>query len=418
MTDLVFAAARGRVLTAEEHPREWPWYPPAAVDLVTALTARGRVFDYGHGPEIAQLESAFAAAHGRRFAVASNSGTSALLQAFHGLDLQPGDEVVVPTFTFLASASPLLLLGAVPVLADAGDAAGNVTADSIAAVLTERTAAIAVTHLFGEPVDLAPIAALARRAGLALIEDCSHAHGARHVDGRSVGTTGDVAIYSVGALKTVSGGMGGMLLTDNEDVHDNAVLLGSFKQRARATIRRPEVRALADVGLGGNLRMTPAAAVLAASHFADLDRIVAVKQRNAARLEAALTAFSGVRAVPTAPGADRGGRYGVHVELDAALDRADVLDRLTARGLLVSAPQTRLLHRSSLFRGVRPPRELFDEAVWRRAFAHRHDDFPQASTLHDSWIALPATRLHGEAESMIEDYTEIWGRAWSEMGLR
>ncbi|MCU1640721.1 MAG: hypothetical protein JWN03_996 [Nocardia sp.] len=404
-------------LRPEDHPREWPWYSPETVDRIAELTARGRVFDYGHGPEIAELESAFATAHGRRFAVAANSGTSALFEAFHGLNLQPGDEVVVPTFTFLASASPLLLLGAVPVLADAGDAAGNVTADTLAAALTRRTAAIVVTHLFGEPVDIGPIVALARREGLALVEDCSHAHGAHYADGRPVGTAGDVAVYSIGAHKTVTGGLGGVLLTDDEDIHDNAVLLGSFKQRSRLTIARPEVRALADIGLGGNLRISPPAALLAAAHLAELEEIVAVKQRNASRLESVLTGFAGVRAVPTAPQADRGGRYGVHVELDPAVSRADALARLTARGLLVSPPQTQLLHRSSLFQGVRPPRQLYSEHVWRRAFAYRHHDFPVASGLHDRWVALPATRLHGDADRMIDDYAEIWGQVWAEMGL-
>lgn len=400
--------------------REWPWYDDATVAEASRLVRDGRVFDYGHGPELAELEAAFAERHGRTYALALNSGTSALFAAFFGLNLQRGDEVIVPTFTFLASASPLLVLGAVPILADSGDATGNATAQTIAPLMTARTRAIVITHLFGEPVDIEPVQELARRHGVAVIEDCSHAHGACSVTGRQVGTCGDVAVYSIGGLKPVSGGLGGVLLTDNEDVYDTACLLSSFKQRSSLTIRRAEVARLADVGLGGNLRISPVAAVLAKSHLDRLPGIVATKQRNARVLEDALSELRGVRHVATAPGADRGGRYGVHVAYaqDATgVPRSALLERLVARGLRVKPPRTQLLHRSSLFQGHRPPRDMYDDDVWRRAFSYSHNDFPVASSLHDSWIELPGTRLHGDADDLIDVYVRVWTETWAEFGL-
>src|SRR5690348_4949657 len=154
--------------TQVEHPPEWPVYTKEAVARASALLEAGRTFDYGRGEEIAALEDAFATTFGRH-ALAVNSGTTALLAAYHTLGLGPGDEVVVPSFTFYSTATPLLLLRARPVLCDAGDSTGNVTAATIAAVLTERTKAVVVTHLFGWPCDMDEIVALCRRHGVALI---------------------------------------------------------------------------------------------------------------------------------------------------------------------------------------------------------------------------------------------------------
>lgn len=387
---------------------EWPWYEPATVRRAQDLVARGRVFDYARGPEIAELEDHAAAAHGRQFCLAVNSGSSALLAAFVGLGIGPGEEVLIPTFTFLTCASPLLLLGAVPVLVDSGDPTGNVTVDSLRPHLTERTRAIVVTHLFGEPCDLDEIGAWARQHDLAVIEDCSHAHGARLADGRGVGTQADIAVYSIGGVKAVSGGLGGLLLTDDETVYDLGCLLSSFKQRSRASIRRPEVAALADVGLGGNLRISPIAAVLALSHLTALDELVARKQANAARLERAVCVIPGLRPVPTAEGTNRGGRYGVHLRYDAADERCrdGLLEAMTELGAPLTAPKTRLLHRSSMFAGQRPPRSPYPEALWQRYFSFDPDAFPVASALHDSWIALPATLLHGDVDRLVEAYAE------------
>lgn len=397
------------------HGPEWPWYSQDAVRRAQELVAKGRVFDYAHGPEIAGLEAHAARSHGRGYCLAVNSGSSALLAAFVALGLGPGDEVIMPTFTFATCASPLLLLGAAPVLADAGTDTGNVTVESLSPHVTPRTRAVLVTHLFGEPCDLGTIVPWAARHGLATIEDCSHAHGSRHTDGTGVGTKADIAVYSIGGVKTVSGGLGGLLLTDDETTYDLGCLLTSFKQRSRATVRRPELAALADVGLGGNMRISPIAAVLATSHLEDLDAIVRTKQRNARRLENALTGLPGLTVAAGTPGADPGGRYGVHLRYDAArtgMSRDHVALELQRLGAKITEPKTRLLHRSSLFAGARPPRSPYPEELWRRHFTFARDDFPVASRLHDSLLALPATYLYGPGGDLADGYRAIAERVW------
>ncbi|GAA3414339.1 hypothetical protein GCM10018952_34490 [Streptosporangium vulgare] len=225
------------------HPLEWPVYDEGVAARVAELVTLGRTFDYDYGPELAELERSFAERHGRAHALALTSGTAGLLAAYFALGIGPGDEVIVPDLTFFSTASPLFLLGAVPVLCDAGDATGNVAAADVEALVTPRTVAIVVTHLWGHSCDMDALRAVADRRGLALVEDCSHAHGSTF-RGRPVGSMGDISIFSVGGRKLVSGGMGGMLLTDSEDVFARACLLTNFRHPHRPHHRRRPLQAV------------------------------------------------------------------------------------------------------------------------------------------------------------------------------
>jgi perosamine synthetase len=315
----------------------------------------------------------------------------------------------VPTFTFYATATPLLLLRAEPVLCDAGDRYGNVTADSIAAVLTERTRAVVVTHLFGWPCDLDPIVELCRRHGLALIEDCSHAHGSTY-RGRRVGTFGDLAAFSIGGQKMVSGGLGGMLLSRRREHHEIACLLANFRPRTRHTVHDPHLRNLVETGLGGNFRISPVAAVLALSHLAELDRMAEVRDRNARRLLAGLTGLPGIRGDATPAPTDRrnGGWYGVNAAVDPEVDLDAVIARMQRCDLRVRRPATIPLHRSALFRSAAPPTwSTGDRGRWLDRF--RDATHPVADDLYQRWLAYPATFLHDEMGLIVDAYVERSG---------
>jgi dTDP-4-amino-4,6-dideoxygalactose transaminase len=395
-------------MTAEpiHHPPEWPVYSEGAVEAVTRLARAGRSFDYSRGPELEGLEQSIAELTGRPYCLAVNSGTSALYAAYFALGLGPGDEVLVPSLTFLATVTPLLLLGVIPVLCDSGDANGNVTAATLEARITPRTRAICVTHLWGHPVDMDPVQRLASRHGLALVEDCSHAHGSRY-SGRPVGSFGTVAVLSVGGVKTVSGGMGGALVTGDRRVYELACLLTSFRQRSRTSVRTPDLQPYVETGLGGNLRISPLACVLARSHLDDLDRLIAVKAGNIARLYAGIDGCPGLTPLATAPGCDPGGRYGVHLALSGPLEgrRDELVSALQAAGLKVVAPTTRPLHHEPLF-SQGPPAgwALHPDVDWRAAL--RRDPFAPdlATELWDTWVALPATYLHDTEGSIVEPY--------------
>ncbi|MEM6560595.1 MAG: aminotransferase class I/II-fold pyridoxal phosphate-dependent enzyme, partial [Planctomycetota bacterium] len=162
-------------------------------------------------PVTRELEADYRSRFGVRHALAMCNGTTALLAAFFALDLQPGDEVIVPSATWWSSASPMLWLGAVPVFADnEPDRLGLCPAD-VEAKITPRTRAIVVVHLWGMPSKMTELLALAERHGLAVIEDASHAHGATW-RGKPVGTLGDIGVFSLQGDKLAPAGEGGILL--------------------------------------------------------------------------------------------------------------------------------------------------------------------------------------------------------------
>ncbi|MBX7266335.1 DegT/DnrJ/EryC1/StrS family aminotransferase [Micromonospora sp. Llam7] len=415
MTSTGIAAAR-----AIDHPQEWPVYDDPAVARASALIRAGRTFDYRHGPEIAEIEQLFSGTLDGRNVLAVNSGTSALLAAYYVLGLGPGDEVLVPSLTFLATASPLFVLGATPVLCDSGSATGNVTATALADRITSRTRAIAVTHLFGHPAPMAEITKLARERSLALIEDCSHAHGST-INGVPVGTFGDLAVFSIGGLKLVSGGMGGVLACRDSQHYDLACLLSSFRQRSRLTVRDPALRRLADVGLGGNLRISPVAAVLASSHLRRLDELVAAKARNASALVAALRTHPGIDGPGIAPGHTMGGWYDIVLRVDpqrAGFDRDELVAALKRHGVRAGVPQTAPLHRTSVFTGCRPPTwHAYSPATLRQHFAYAPEDLPVSGRLHDEWISLPGTFFNQPQEELLGAYLRAAERALADLAV-
>jgi len=193
----------------------WPFFTSAEADAVQRVLLSNKV-NYWTGSETREFEKEFAAWADTRHAVALANGTLALDVALKALGIGSGDEVVVTPRTFIASISCVVNAGATPVFADVDADSGNITAQSIAAVLTPNTKAVICVHLAGWPCDMDPIMALADRHGLKVIEDCAQAHGARY-KGRSVGSIGHVGAWSFCQDKIMTtGGEGGMVTTNDE----------------------------------------------------------------------------------------------------------------------------------------------------------------------------------------------------------
>jgi len=234
------------------------------MDLVGALAPgrREAVTSFDGFGLIAEVENAFRDSLGFQHVAATNSGTSALYAAYFAVGLEPGDEVIVPAYTFFATAMPLFRLGCVPVLADCG-VNGNIDPADIERRITSRTKAIVVTHMWGIPCDMDRITAIARRHNLRLVEDASHAHGAS-LHGRVVGSFGDAAGWSLGAKKIVTGGQGGMIATQDHDLLQRALLLTRANDKSHDNaIDGTQYTPYAVTGVGMNMRMHPfSAAVL------------------------------------------------------------------------------------------------------------------------------------------------------------
>lgn len=204
----------GTPVTKEKFPM-WPYLNEASIQAAMEPLRSGLV-NYWTGKKGVEFEEAFAKWNGAKFAISTTNGTAALHTALAALDIGPGDEVICPSYSFIASSFCILQAGALPVFAD-------VTADhtidprSIADKITERTKAIIVVHLYGIVADMGPILAIAKKHGLKVIEDCAQCFGGTF-NGTKTGIVGDVGCYSFCQSKHfTTGGEGGMLVTNDEN---------------------------------------------------------------------------------------------------------------------------------------------------------------------------------------------------------
>jgi perosamine synthetase len=224
------------------------------------------------GHKVAELESAFARLVGVNHAVATSSGTSALHLALLAHGIGPGDEVITPSFTFVASVNSILFTGAVPKFVDVDQATFNLDADRVEAAIGSRTRAIMAVHLYGSPCDMDVLVNIARQRNLVLIEDCAQAVGATY-HGKSVGSFGTGA-FSLYATKNVMAGEGGVITTDNPDVADTARLLRNHGMSQRY---RHEM-------LGYNLRLSEIHAAIGLVQMGRLGEFTERRRANAANL--------------------------------------------------------------------------------------------------------------------------------------
>lgn len=279
-------------------------WPPIDSDIEAAVVRQlhETTSIYDRSGIIARFEDAFAARHHAQHPLLTSSGTAALLSSYYGLGVGPGDEVLVQDYTFFATAMPMFVLGATPVLVDVTPD-GDLNLEQAATLITPRTKAVVVTHMWGHPQDTTLLRAFCDQHGLALVEDCSHAHGASR-GGISVGELADAAAWSLQGKKVITAGEGGIMTTPHREVHDRATLLGHFAKRAVSTVEQTSpLYRYAETGLGLKLRSHPLGLAMAEVYLGRLDSWLSAKQRHAAQLEAVVDGVPGVRVLtPTGAG--------------------------------------------------------------------------------------------------------------------
>ena len=221
------------------------------------------------GPFIQRFEAEFAKKVSRKYAVAVSNGTVAIDAAITALDIRAGDEVIMPTFTIISCIGQLIKLGAKPVLVDCDEKTWNIKVEDIESRITARTKAIMIVHIYGLPVDVNPILALAKKYGLKIIEDAAEMHGQRY-DGKPCGSFGDVSTFSFYPNKHITTGEGGMIVTDNEDIYQRCVSLRNLCFQPSRRFVHEEI--------GWNLRMTNMQAALGVAQLERLDEFVVRKK--------------------------------------------------------------------------------------------------------------------------------------------
>jgi hypothetical protein len=318
----------------------WPVLEEEEIAAATAVLRSGRL-NYWTGNEGRVFEREFAEFTGRKYAIALANGTVALELALYCLGIGSGDEVVVPSRTFIASASCAVMRGARPVVADVDRDSSNVTAETIERVITSRTKAIVVVHLGGWPCEMDSILALAHRHAIAVIEDCAQAHGARY-RGRPVGSFGDVAAFSFCQDKIMTtGGEGGMLLTNDSKIWE---LGWSFKDHGKsyeAVYERnhpPGYRFLHE-SFGTNWRLTELQSAIGRVLLRKLPGMVEKRRQNAAFLNEEFARIPALRVVRPGPSDDVWHsyyKYDVYVRperLREGWDRNRIQEAISAEGI-------------------------------------------------------------------------------------
>lgn len=257
------------------------WYGKEEMDAVMEVMQSGYLFRYGNENDpkflhkVSTLEKEFARYSNAKFVVATSSGTSSLVASVLALGLKPGDEIIVPAYTFVASYSSIIFAGMVPVLAEI-DESLTLDPDDIEHRITPRTKAIMPVHMLGNPCDMDRIMAIAKKHHLLVIEDSCQAAGASW-KGRKTGSIGDVGAFSLNFFKTINTGDGGLVITNDEEIYETA--FGVHDQGHKPNRFGVEVGNRNILGL--NFRMNEITAAVGLAQLGKLDKIInALRQKR------------------------------------------------------------------------------------------------------------------------------------------
>jgi len=399
------------VVPAGAHVR-WPVLGPDERQAVLGVLDRG-ILSGQLAPEVRGLEREFAAFAGARYCLATNSGTSALHLALVGAGVRAGDEVIVPAFTFVATAMAVLHQGAVPVFVDVEPRTFGMDPARVEAAIGPRTRAVVPVHLHGVPCDLQPIADIAARRGLLLIEDSAQAIGARY-RGRFAGTVGLAGCYSLQSSKSMACGEGGLLVTDDEPVFRRAHAARMFGEDSRPedeasydlTHPLDGNRAYDSAAIGWNYRTSELAAAVARAQLRRLPEWNQAALSNAELLTRVLRELPGVTP-PEVPADVVPAFHKYRVQLDATKLGVDAPPRtvrdamvreLRAEGCEVVLWQTRPVPGQTLFQ--------------RQGYGV--DQYPVTQAILDRSLCLFSQTypIAPQPRTLVEAYAEAFARVW------
>jgi perosamine synthetase len=273
------------------------------------------------GPFVRQFEEKFAARVERQYGIAVANGSGALDIAVQALQLGPGDEVILPTFTIISCAAAIVRAGATPVLVDADPLTWNMDINQVAARITPRTKAIMVVHIYGLPVDMDPIIELAKIHDLKIIEDAAEMHGQTYT-GKPCGSFGDISTFSFYPNKHITTGEGGMLVCNDPDLAERCRGLRNLCFQSKKRFVHDE--------LGWNYRMTNLQAALGLAQLERLDEFVDRKREMGRKYTQRLMSVEGLEFMPTQTDYARNiyWVYGMVLKDDVPFDAEEAMKRL------------------------------------------------------------------------------------------
>jgi perosamine synthetase len=327
-----------------EEQTRWPQMGKDELNSINTLFEDANISTH---PVIRDLENAYSERIGSKYVLAHNSGTSALMAAFWALDLKPGDQILVPTGTFWASAIPMMWHGLVPVFCELEETEFGLDLTDVQKKWNPNVKAIVIVPLWGIPGNYGAILEFAKEKKLLVIEDASHAHGAMYKN-QSVGSFGDISVFSLQGFKLAPAGEGGILLTDNIEYFHKAVLLGDIYRIIE--LDTPD-RRFAATSFGVKTRIAPVSAAIGLNSLNKLDERNAVRRANCERLSEALSTY-GFNCYNDTPDWSRTYfEFVTRLQINSAniLSSDEWVAALTSEGCEVSKPRYPLLHEQPFF---------------------------------------------------------------------
>lgn len=319
------------------------------------------------GPFVKLFEEKFAARVGRKHGIAVTNGTAAIDAAVDALGVGPGDEVILPTFTIISCITQIVRSGATPVLVDSDPVTWNMDVGQIESKITARTKAIMVVHIYGLPVDMNPVLAIAKQYGLRIIEDAAEMHGQSY-RGQPCGSFGDISTFSFYPNKHITTGEGGMIVTDDDELAETCRSLRNlcFQPKRRFVHNR----------LGWNLRMTNMQAALGLAQLERLDDFVTRKRSMGARYTELLADVNCLQLpLEKTDYADNiYWVYGVVIDSNSGINAEVAMKRLAAKGI-----------------GTRPfffP--MHQQPVLRKMGLFSNEIYPVAENISEQGFYLPS----------------------------
>ena len=402
----------------------WPIFDEREEEALLEVLRSGEWWHYSFGAgtsqpattedlsrsKLVKFQKAFAEMQGAKYGIACANGTGALEIALKVLGVGPGDEVIVPAYSFFATASAVLMVNAIPIFVDIDYNTFNLDAQRVEDAITPKTRAIIPVHFAGQAADMDALLRIAERHSLSILEDAAHAHGATWKD-KGLGTIGELGTFSFQCSKNMTAGEGGLILTNDQSL---ATLCESYIWGGRK-IGRPWYE---HHRLGWNYRMTEFQGAILLQQLARLPEQNVKRQRNASYLTARLSKIPGISVLKTPAYATR---HSHHIfifrfhELDFGIPRKDFLRALEKEGILCSPGYAHPLYRNSVFvnqnfypRGCPMTCGHSDRSIDYNAFAGLCPNTEQAC--HDA-VWLEHRQLLGE-ESDMDEIVEAIGKIY------
>src|SRR5689334_12174632 len=374
---------------------EWPFYDERErAALMEVLESR--VWWRTPGTRTLQFERNFARYHGAKHGVAVTNGTAALEVTIAALGIGPGDEVIVPDFTFIATASAVLFAGALPVMVDVRPDTFCIDPDLAVAAITPRTKAIIEVHMGGHPADLDRLVEIAEQRNLALVEDCSHAHGSQW-NGRHVGTFGKAGTFSFQASKLMTAGEGGMIISNDDN----------FERRARSVHdcgRMPGEWFYSHYIYGSNYRLSEWQGAVLNAQLSRLDEQTRLRHQNARVLDRELKKIPGLTPQKLDERCTRNGQYAYIFHVDkkhfAGISTERFIEAMNAEGIPNQASYPPL-HELDMFRNGEY-RKCLAGTQAKEEHAFLKQSFPNTQRAAWETVWIPQFALLGDEQDIHE----------------